>query len=113
MIEWYLDKETNSLTRLCNNETEHAEMKATIGLNTQLGAYLYHNWDFGIDYRTIYEDSYELAKLNLTEQIKRTLTDLNVTDVTFVKTGNLVTVTVEIETQDGVVSLTSNLTGLI
>lgn len=102
MIEWYWNKETNTLDRLCTTEQQQAEMAVEIALHTEKGALLYHNYDYGIPYNTIYDDSFDLAKLKLSEAIKRSLPSQTPSSIEITRNGKTVNVSVEVVTKNEV-----------
>lgn len=96
MNEWYLNADTMKLERLCNTEVEKAQMALEVALHTEQGALLYHNATYGVPYLTIYDDSFELAKLKLSEGIKKSLPSQYPNAIQITREGHKVNVTVEL-----------------
>lgn len=96
MNEWYLDEESKQLTRLCITEKERAQVALHIALHTEQDTLLYHDASYGIPYTTIYEDSFDLAKLKLSEGIKSSLPTQNLGSIAIIKDRKNVNVEVEI-----------------
>ena len=98
MIEWYL--ENGKLSRYCANEQEKLEMHIRNAMNTVMGEYPWHEWDYGVDFDTeLVGESSAIARLKLTNRLKRLLKDYTIEQIQFVQNGP--TLQVEVTVNSG------------